>query len=99
MAPSRAVAPDTNVSAPRRLGGAREAAAIAGVDTSTVYNWLRQGLISGVRVGRGRIKYDLDEVAATIVEYPRPDVDALKQYLQELRSSGTRSSSRSENRR
>jgi excisionase family DNA binding protein len=60
----------------RNLGTAKQAAALAGVNKSTPYNWLRQGLISGIRVGRGRIKYDLDSVAALIVEYPRPDVDA-----------------------
>jgi hypothetical protein len=43
---------------------------------STLRNWLQRGLISAVRVGRGAYWYDPDEIAALIVAYPRPDVDA-----------------------
>jgi excisionase family DNA binding protein len=59
----------------RNLGGAKQAAAIAGVTNSTVLSWARKGLIGSVRVGNGRYRYDLDDVAAMVVEYPRDDVD------------------------
>ena len=54
----------------RRLGSVKEAAAIAGVTGPTVLNWLRQGLISAVRVGGGPYRIDLDSVEAMAVEYP-----------------------------
>jgi excisionase family DNA binding protein len=54
----------------RRLGTAKQAAAIHGVTPQTVRNWLRQGLISAVRVGGGAYRYDLDSVAALRIEYP-----------------------------
>lgn len=60
----------------RNLGTAKQACEVAGgVAPSTLRNWLRQGLISGIRVGNGRFKYDLDDCAAMRVEYPRDDVD------------------------
>jgi hypothetical protein len=59
----------------RNLGGAKQAAAIAKVSPSTVRGWLQQGLIRGERTGNGRYRYDLDDVAAMVVEYPRDDVD------------------------
>jgi DNA-binding transcriptional MerR regulator len=60
---------------PRNLGSAKQAAAIHGVTQATVRNWLRQGLISAVRVGGGAFQYDLDSVAALRIEYPRDNVD------------------------
>jgi excisionase family DNA binding protein len=60
----------------RNLGTAKQACALAGVTSPTLRNWLRQGLISAVRVGNGPYRYDLNSVAAVCVEYPRPDVDA-----------------------
>jgi hypothetical protein len=59
----------------RNLGTAKQACAVAGVTPATLRNWLRQGLISAVRVGNGPYRYDLDSVAAVCVEYPRADVD------------------------
>ncbi len=70
-----ALGPDKN------LGTRRQAAELASVDEGTIYSWLRKGLIRGVRVGQGRIRYDLDSVAAMIIEYPRDDVD---QRIREL---------------
>lgn len=58
----------------RNLGTAKQAAAIAGVSLSTPRVWLQKRLIRGVRVGRN-YRYDLDDVAAMVVEYPRADVD------------------------
>jgi excisionase family DNA binding protein len=66
--------PNTAPEVRRNLGSARQAAAIAGVSPSTVRTWLQQGLIGGVRVGRN-FRYDLDDVAAMVVTYPRDDVD------------------------
>jgi DNA-binding transcriptional MerR regulator len=59
----------------RNLGTAKQACEIADVAPSTLRHWLRQGLIHAVRVGNGPYRYDLDEVAAMRVEYPRDDVD------------------------
>ena len=59
----------------RNLGTAKQACEVAGVTPSTLRNWLRQRLISAVRVGNGPFQYDLDEVAAMRIEYPRADVD------------------------
>jgi hypothetical protein len=42
---------------------------------STLRNWLRQELISAVRVGNGAYRYDPDEIAALVITYPRADVD------------------------
>jgi excisionase family DNA binding protein len=58
----------------RNLGTAKQAAAIAGVSPPTVRTWLQKRLIGGVRVGRN-FRYDLDDVAAMVVTYPRADVD------------------------
>ena len=66
--------PNTSPEVHRNLGSAKQAAAIAGVSPSTVRTWLQQGLIGGVRVGRN-FRYDLDDVAAMVVTYPRDDVD------------------------
>jgi hypothetical protein len=55
---------------------AKQACEIADVAPSTLRNWLRQGLISAVRVGNGAYRYDPAEITALIVEYPRADVDA-----------------------
>jgi hypothetical protein len=64
------------VSEARRLGTAKQACEVAGVKTpATVRSWVRQGLIHAVRVGNGPFLYDLDEVAAMRVEYPRDNVD------------------------
>jgi hypothetical protein len=60
--------------APQNLGGAKRAAEIAEVAESTVRGWLKQGLIRGERVG-GRYRYNLDDVAAMRVPYPRTGVD------------------------
>jgi MerR HTH family regulatory protein len=58
-----------HMSLPRNIGTAKQACAIADVAPSTLRNWLRDGLISAVRVGpRGRIWYDLDDVASMRVE-------------------------------
>ena len=54
----------------RNLGTVKQACDIAGVTPGTIRNWLRQGLISAVRVGNGAFQYDLDQVAAMRVEYP-----------------------------
>jgi hypothetical protein len=59
----------------RNLGGAKQASAVAGVTPSTLRSWLRNGLISAVRAGNGRYQYDLDSVAAMVVEYPRDSAD------------------------
>lgn len=68
--------PDT-----RRLGTAKEAAALIGISPGTLRNWLRQGLIRAVRVGpRGKFLYDLDSVEAMHIEYNR-DID---QWIREL---------------
>ena len=66
---------------PRNLGTAKQACVVAGVGPATLRNWLRKGLISAVRVGNGPYQYDLDQVAAMRVEYPRADVD---QQIREL---------------
>jgi hypothetical protein len=65
---------DSSPQVRRNLGSARQAAAIADVSISTPRVWLQKGLIGGVRVGRN-YRYDLDDVAAMVVEYPRADVD------------------------
>jgi hypothetical protein len=54
---------------------AKQACEIADVAPSTLRNWLRQGLISAVRVGNGAYRYDPAEITAMIVTYPRDDVD------------------------
>jgi hypothetical protein len=59
----------------RNLATAKKACEVADVAPSTLRNWVRQGLIHAVRVGNGPYRYDLDEVAAMRVEYPRDDVD------------------------
>jgi hypothetical protein len=59
----------------RNLGRIKRGAGIAGVEPSTVRNWVHQGLIYAVRVGNGPYLVDLDEVAAMRVEYPRDEVD------------------------
>lgn len=69
-----------NVNSPN-LGTAKQACEIAGVTPSTLRNWLRQGLISAVRVGSGPFRYDLDQVAAMRVEYPCATVE---QRIREL---------------
>lgn len=62
----------------RNLGTSKQAQELVGVSSATLRNWLHRGLISGVRVGRGRFMYDLDSVAAMRVEYPlQPHVDQL----------------------
>jgi hypothetical protein len=66
----------------RNLGTAKQACEVAGVKSpATLRGWVRQGLIHAVRVGNGPFMYDLDEVAAMRVEYPRDDVD---QRIREL---------------
>jgi excisionase family DNA binding protein len=60
----------------RDLVTAKQACEIAGVHHSTLRAWVRRGLIRAVRVGEGPYRYDPDDVAAMVVEYPRPDVDA-----------------------
>ena len=59
----------------RNLGTAKQACAAAEVVPSTLRNWVRGGLIHAERVGNGPYRYDLDEVAAMRVTYPRDDVD------------------------
>jgi excisionase family DNA binding protein len=59
----------------RNLGTVKQACDIAGVTPGTIRNWLRQGLISAVRVGNGAFQYDLDQVAAMRVEYPCATTD------------------------
>ena len=55
----------------RRLGTAKQACEAAGVKTpATLRSWVHQGLIHAVRVGNGPYKYDLDEVARMVVEFP-----------------------------
>jgi hypothetical protein len=57
------------------MGTAKQACSAAGVTAATLRNWNRRGLIRAVRVGNGPYRYDLDEVAAMVVEYPRDDAD------------------------
>jgi hypothetical protein len=57
------------------MGSATEAAAIAGVVPGTVRNWLKARLIRGERTGGGRFRYNLDDVRAMTVSYPR-EIDA-----------------------
>ena len=65
----------------RNLGTAKEAAALVGVAPATLRNWLRQNLISAVRVGpHGKFLYDLDSVAAMRIEYGA----AAEQRIREL---------------
>ena len=60
----------------RRLGTSKQACAAArGVAPSTLRAWVRRGLIHAERTGDGPYRYDLDEVAAMVVEYPRDNVD------------------------
>jgi hypothetical protein len=60
----------------RNLGTAKQALAAAGIkDPATLRAWVRRGLIHAIRVGNGPYRYDLDEVAAMVVTYPRDDVD------------------------
>jgi excisionase family DNA binding protein len=56
-------------------GTASQAAKLANVSVSTPRAWLRRGLISGIRVGEGAYLYNLADVAAMRVEYPRADAD------------------------
>jgi hypothetical protein len=56
-------------------GTAKQACEVAGVGSaSTLRNWKRKGLISAIRVGGGAYLYNLAEVKAMVVAYPR-DVD------------------------
>jgi excisionase family DNA binding protein len=57
----------------RKFGNAKQACAVAGVTPPTLRKWLHQGLIRAVRVGNGPYRYDLDSLAAVVVEYPCPD--------------------------
>ncbi|HTX95103.1 MAG TPA: helix-turn-helix domain-containing protein [Mycobacterium sp.] len=67
--------PESTNATPKNLGTAKDACALAHVNRSTLRGWVRRGLISAVRVGNGPFRYDLDEVAAMVIEYPRDDVD------------------------
>jgi DNA-binding transcriptional MerR regulator len=68
--------PETSPAPARRLGTAKQACAIADVHPATLRSWLRQGLISGERIGNGPFRYDLDQVAAMRIQYPCADLDA-----------------------
>jgi hypothetical protein len=56
----------------RNLGTAKQACAVAGVKSAaTLRKWVNQGFIRAERVGNGRYKYDLDDIANMRRVYPR----------------------------
>jgi hypothetical protein len=60
----------------RNFGTAKQASTVGGgVTPPTLRKWVRAGLVRAVRVGNGPYRYDLDSVAAMVVEYPCPDPD------------------------
>ena len=67
------------------MGGAKQAAAIAGVTPPTVLRWLKQGLIRGERVG-GRFRYNLDDIASMREQFPHPGID-VDERIRELVST------------
>lgn len=46
----------------RRLGTARQAAAILETCPATVKRYARRGLLEGIKIGQRRLRFDLDEV-------------------------------------
>lgn len=58
----RELAKTLNPNAKRRLGTARQAAAILETCPTTVKRYARRGLLEGIKIGARRLRFDLDEV-------------------------------------
>ncbi|WP_181025347.1 helix-turn-helix domain-containing protein [Mycobacterium kansasii] len=54
------------VDSPAQLLTTQQAAKFLGVSEATLRNWVRDGLIPGVRVGRKLLRFDPKDLAAVV---------------------------------